>query len=110
MARRFALYGVASTVFAFGVVSTALRTRANFYAAAVSIGKSSGSMMILGNFILFNAILLGIGVKKLFFGQLRTIEYEVSAGWFCARASRTPSQCLGLTGYYSIYGRNCGCS
>lgn len=46
MARRFALYGVASTVFAFGVVSTALRTRANFYAAAVSIGKSSGSMMV----------------------------------------------------------------
>ncbi|EAL17862.1 hypothetical protein CNBL1240 [Cryptococcus deneoformans B-3501A] len=76
MARRFVLYGVASTVFAFGVVSTALRTRANFYAAAVSIGKSSGSMMILGNFTLFNAILLGIGVKNLFFGQLRTIEYE----------------------------------
>lgn len=46
MARRFVLYGVASTVFAFGVVSTALRTRANFYAAAVSIGKSSGSMMV----------------------------------------------------------------
>lgn len=46
MARRFALYGVASTIFAVGVVSTALRTRANFYAAAVSIGKSSGSMMV----------------------------------------------------------------
>nr|ODN85627.1 hypothetical protein L203_04877 [Cryptococcus depauperatus CBS 7841] len=76
MARRFALYGLVSTVIAFCVVSSALRSRANFYAAMVSIGKSSGSIMILGNFVLFNVICLGIGLKKLFFGQLRTIEYE----------------------------------
>ncbi|WVQ83464.1 hypothetical protein IAT38_005605 [Cryptococcus sp. DSM 104549] len=76
MAPRLAMYGLASTVLAAGVVSSAMRSRANFYAAAVSVGKSSGSLMILANFALFNAICFGIAVKKVFFGQLRAVEYE----------------------------------
>jgi E3 ubiquitin-protein ligase synoviolin len=32
----------------------------------------------LANFALFNAICVGIAFKKIFFGQLRAIEYEVN--------------------------------
>ncbi|WVQ94559.1 hypothetical protein IAU59_001639 [Kwoniella sp. CBS 9459] len=76
MVPRLAIYGLASTALAGGVVYSALQTRANFFAAAVAVGRSSGSLMVLANFALFNAICLGIGIKKVFFGQLRAIEYE----------------------------------
>ncbi|WVQ77436.1 hypothetical protein IAR50_007122 [Cryptococcus sp. DSM 104548] len=76
MPPRLAVYGVVSTVLAASVVASALQSRANFYAAAVSVGKSSGSLMVIGNFLFFNALCLGISLKKLFFGQLRAIEYE----------------------------------
>ncbi|WVF67065.1 hypothetical protein IAT40_001809 [Kwoniella sp. CBS 6097] len=76
MVPRLAMYGLASTALAGGVVYSALQTRANFFAAAVAVGRSSGSLMVLANFALFNAICLGIGIKKVFFGQLRAIEYE----------------------------------
>ncbi|KAK8861245.1 hypothetical protein IAR55_002064 [Kwoniella newhampshirensis] len=76
MVPRLVLYGTASTMLAGGVISSALHTRANFYAAGVAIGRSSGALMVLANFALFNAICLGIGLKKIFFGQLRAIEYE----------------------------------
>ena len=33
---------------------------------------------VLANFALFNVICFGIFLKKIFFGQLRSIEYEVS--------------------------------
>ncbi|OCF32381.1 hypothetical protein I316_06051 [Kwoniella heveanensis BCC8398] len=76
MVPRLAMYGLVSTTLAGGVVYSALQTRANFFAAAVAVGRSSGSLMVLANFALFNAICLGIGIKKVFFGQLRAIEYE----------------------------------
>ncbi|WWD16854.1 hypothetical protein CI109_101286 [Kwoniella shandongensis] len=76
MVPRLILYGAASTLLAGGVISSALKSRANFYAAGVAIGRSSGALMILANFALFNAICVGIGLKKIFFGQLRAIEYE----------------------------------
>ncbi|ODN77017.1 hypothetical protein L202_05563 [Cryptococcus amylolentus CBS 6039] len=76
MPPRLAIYGVLSTVLAASVLASALQSRANFYAAAVSVGKSSGSLMVIGNFLFFNALCLGIALKKLFFGQLRAIEYE----------------------------------
>ncbi|WVR04137.1 hypothetical protein IAU60_001136 [Kwoniella sp. DSM 27419] len=76
MVPRLAVYGMASTALAGSVVYSALSSRANFYAAAVAVGRSSGALMILANFTLFNAICLGIGLKKVFFGQLRAIEYE----------------------------------
>lgn len=34
---------------------------------------------VLANFALFNVICFGILLKKLFFGQLRPIEYEVGS-------------------------------
>lgn len=34
--------------------------------------------MVLGNFAVFLAILVGMGLKSVFFGRLRSVEYEVS--------------------------------
>lgn len=34
--------------------------------------------MAIANFGIFGAVLLGLGVKKVFFGRLRGVEYEVS--------------------------------
>lgn len=78
MASRLVLYGALSTLGAASVVGSALHTRANFYAAAVAVGRSSGALMVLANFALFNTICFGIVVKTIFFGRLRSIEYEVS--------------------------------
>ncbi|WWC59874.1 uncharacterized protein I303_102436 [Kwoniella dejecticola CBS 10117] len=73
---RLAIYGTTSILLTTGVVYSALNTRPNFYAAAVALGRSSGALMVLANFALFNTICLGIAFKKIFFGQLRAIEYE----------------------------------
>ncbi len=40
------LYGAASTAFAAAVISNALSSRQNFYAAAVQVGRSSGAIMV----------------------------------------------------------------
>ncbi|WWC68885.1 uncharacterized protein I206_102821 [Kwoniella pini CBS 10737] len=76
MVDRLAAYGLTSTLLAGGVIYSALNTRPNFYAAAVALGRSSGALMVLANFALANTIYIGICFKKIFFGQLRAIEYE----------------------------------
>lgn len=43
---RFTAYGMLSTGLAAAVVGSALKTRPNFFAAAVSVGRSSGSLMV----------------------------------------------------------------
>jgi E3 ubiquitin-protein ligase synoviolin len=43
---RLTAYGLISSGFAAAVVGSALRTRPNFYAAAVSVGKSNGSLLV----------------------------------------------------------------
>jgi hypothetical protein len=35
-------------------------------------------MMVLANFGVWCGVILGIGIKKVFFGRLRGVEYEVS--------------------------------
>lgn len=75
---RLAAYGLLSTLGASAVVGSAIRSKPNFYTAAVTIGQSSGALMVLANFMLFNVICFGVGVKALFFGRLRRVEYEVS--------------------------------
>lgn len=95
--RRLVAYGLLSTGLTGSVIVNAVRSRPNFFAAAVALGKSSGSLMVshhvlgggklpkappiadtqvLGNFVLFLAILAGIAFKRVFFGTLRQIEYE----------------------------------
>lgn len=80
MPSRLALYGLGSTALFGIVVSSTLKARPNFYSAAVALGRSSGASLILANFALFNAIWLGVVLKTVFFGRLRSVEYEVS-GW-----------------------------
>ena len=46
MVPRLAMYGATSTALAAAVVGSALHTRANFFAAAVAVGMSSGSLMV----------------------------------------------------------------
>lgn len=75
------MYGLGSTVLFGAVVSSTLKARPNFYSAAVALGMSSGASLVLANFALFNAIWMGVVLKKLFFGQLRSVEYEVSPGY-----------------------------
>lgn len=77
MLPRLAVYGLASTALFGIVVSSNLKARPNFYSAAVALGRSSGALMVLANFALFNAIWVGVVLKVLFFGRLRSIEYEV---------------------------------
>jgi E3 ubiquitin-protein ligase synoviolin len=77
MLPRLAIYGALSTALFGAVVSSAIKTRPNFYAAAVALGRSSGALMVLANFALFNAIWVGVILKTIFFGRLRAIEYEV---------------------------------
>jgi E3 ubiquitin-protein ligase synoviolin len=43
---RLAAYGLVSTALAGAVVGGAITTRPNFYAAAVSVGRSGGSLMV----------------------------------------------------------------
>jgi E3 ubiquitin-protein ligase synoviolin len=74
---RLATYGVLSTLGASAVIGSAIRSKPNFYTAAVTIYQSSGALMVLANFVLFNVICFGVGVKALFFGRLRRVEYEV---------------------------------
>lgn len=46
MVPRLAIYGATSTALAAAVIGSALHSRANFFAAAVTVGKSSGSLMV----------------------------------------------------------------
>lgn len=43
---RLAAYGLLSTGLASAVVGGAIKTRPNFFAAAVSVGHSSGSLLV----------------------------------------------------------------
>lgn len=43
---RLSAYGILSCGLAAAVVGSALKTRPNFFAAAVSVGRSSGSLMV----------------------------------------------------------------
>lgn len=36
--------------------------------------------MVLANFGVWCGVILGIGIKRIFFGRLRGVEYEVSQG------------------------------
>ncbi|GAA5984220.1 hypothetical protein JCM10908_006098 [Rhodotorula pacifica] len=82
--RRLLLWGLASTLLAIGTVVHALRTRSNFYAAAVYLAKSNACMMILWNQGIFQTVMLGKALQAVFLGDLRLIEVErlQERGWF----------------------------
>ena len=73
---RMAAYGSASTLAATAVVIGALRSRSNFYSAAVMMGRSNGGMLVLLNFGVFLSLTFGRVMQKVFFGPLRQVELE----------------------------------
>ena len=75
---RVTLYGLASCFAALAVIFRAFRERSNFYAATVWLGRSNGCMLVLLNFGLFTTLVFGKAVQKVFFGELRAVEIEVS--------------------------------
>jgi E3 ubiquitin-protein ligase synoviolin len=87
MAPRLLIYGTLSSALFLSVTLSALSSRPNFYSAAIQIGRSSASLMVLWNFGVFGAICLGLGIKRVFFGSLRAIEYEVSLELCCGSSS-----------------------
>ena len=75
---RLGVYGAASTALAGVTLQQVYTQRGNFYAAGVYLAKSNACLLILLNFGVFLTILLGKALQRLFFGQLRMIEVEVS--------------------------------
>jgi len=69
-------YALISTSLAAWVVLLAFQQRSNFFSAAVYLSKSNACMLILWNFGIFIALMMGKLVQKLFFGSLRLIELE----------------------------------
>ncbi|KAK0565312.1 E3 ubiquitin-protein ligase hrd1 [Tilletia horrida] len=74
--KRLLVYGAISTTAAAVVTFNAFRQRSNYYAAAVWLGRSNGSMLILLNFGIFAALMYALAVQFIFFGQLRPMEVE----------------------------------
>ncbi|SCV71941.1 BQ2448_4635 [Microbotryum intermedium] len=81
---RLQLYGLGSTVVFFYTVIHAFRQRSNFYAAAVYLSHSNACVMILWNQAIYQFVLLGKLLQKIFFGPLRLIEVErlQERAWF----------------------------
>ena len=82
MVPRLAIYTAISTSLFSAVTISALNSRPNFYAAAISVGRNSGAMMVVWNMIIWAGLVVGLGVRRLFFGQLRSIEHEVCPSSF----------------------------
>ncbi|KAI9353605.1 E3 ubiquitin-protein ligase synoviolin A-like protein [Obelidium mucronatum] len=91
---RLQTYGVISVALAASAISSAWTARANFYATCIHLTRSSTTLMILLNLSLFLSIVIGRGVQKVFFGQLRAIEVEhlYERSWFAVTET-----CLAMT-------------
>ncbi|KDE08885.1 hypothetical protein MVLG_00982 [Microbotryum lychnidis-dioicae p1A1 Lamole] len=81
---RLQLYGLGSTVVFCYTVINAFRQRSNFYAAAVYLSHSNACVMILWNQAIYQFVLFGKLMQKIFFGPLRLIEVErlQERAWF----------------------------
>ena len=99
---RLALYAAFSAGLVAAVVLNALQNQSNFFAAAFAMSQSNGSIMVndicnpydgtiamheadiyalqaMLNMALVATVIFGLGVQKLFFGDLRALEIEVRA-------------------------------
>ncbi|KAI8609326.1 hypothetical protein BC830DRAFT_1071068, partial [Chytriomyces sp. MP71] len=93
MSRLFT-YGGVSTLLAVQAIASAWTARANFYSTCIHLTRSSASLLVLLNFTVFVAIMMGRGIQKTFFGQLRAIEVEhlYERSWFAVTET-----CLAMT-------------
>ncbi|KAJ3244441.1 E3 ubiquitin-protein ligase hrd1 [Chytriomyces hyalinus] len=93
MSRLFT-YGGISTVLAFQAISSAWTVRSNFYSTCIHLTRSSTSLLVLLNFAVFGAIMVGRTMQRIFFGQLRAIEVEhlYERSWYAVTET-----CLAMT-------------
>ncbi|KAF9467259.1 hypothetical protein BDZ94DRAFT_1318695 [Collybia nuda] len=73
---RVLLYTLFSLAAVSAVIANALKNYSNFYSVAISLSKSSRSVLVLANFGFLLALLSGHVVQRLFFGALRPNEVE----------------------------------
>lgn len=74
---RFWLTGIFLTALSIGVLVNAYKKKGQFYPACMHILRSNASFLPLICTIFYLCIVLCMGLKSLFFGQLRIIEQEV---------------------------------
>lgn len=70
-------YSIISTFAAFATVAVAFSERSNFYASVVFLGRSNGCLLVLLNFLLVIALVVGRILQLVYFGQLRRSEVEL---------------------------------
>ncbi|KXS20693.1 hypothetical protein M427DRAFT_51675 [Gonapodya prolifera JEL478] len=73
---RLAFFGTLSSMLSALVLINAWLERGAFFPAAIHVSRSGASVLVLLNWLLFVAIVLGRGLLRLFFGQLRVLEVE----------------------------------
>ncbi|KAL7754301.1 E3 ubiquitin-protein ligase hrd1 [Sorochytrium milnesiophthora] len=73
---RLTLFGLSTTLLAISVVANAWVENGHFYTAAIHVSRSRISMMALMFLGLYCTFMLGKGLQKAIFGQLRNIEVE----------------------------------
>jgi len=73
---RFLLYSLVSVAGVITVIANALRIHSNFYALTIHLAKSNGTVIVLANFLVLCAILVGRLWQHVFFGELRAMEVE----------------------------------
>lgn len=76
VSHRVLLYTLSSTVAISVVIANALQIHSNFYSVTVYLSKSSRSILVLANFSLLVALVIGRIVQQIFFGSLRPLEVE----------------------------------
>ncbi|KAF8588693.1 hypothetical protein K439DRAFT_1629493 [Ramaria rubella] len=73
---RLILYGAFSILAVSLVVLNAFKSYSNFYSVAVHLSRSNRSVMVLANFGILGALLVGRGFQHVLFGSLRATEVE----------------------------------
>jgi hypothetical protein len=74
---RLLIFGILTSISSIFILLNTLLLRKQLFPALIQITKSSTSLLILSNFVIFLFILLGKILIKIFFGTLRVIEIEV---------------------------------
>ena len=91
---RFSVYALASTALVAAVAYQAYEARRQFYPTMIYLTTNKLSLLSLGNEALMLTLLVGQGVKTLFFGRLREAEVEhlYERSWYAITET-----CLAMT-------------
>ena len=91
---RFSVYALASTALVAAIAYQAYEARRQFYPTMIYLTTNKLSLLSLGNEALMLTLLVGQGVKTLFFGRLREAEVEhlYERSWYAITET-----CLAMT-------------